>query len=149
MRIMNAMRLWSLSPNYLDTKGLLALWREALLARAVLRGRTTAYRRHPQLHRFRKHPFPRRAIAAYLWHIHAEARRRGYSFKLPGIRLRGRMERIPVTTGQVKYEARHLLKKLKTRDPARFKALRSLNRFRTNALFKTISGGIEPWERVK
>ncbi|HEU5178767.1 MAG TPA: pyrimidine dimer DNA glycosylase/endonuclease V, partial [Burkholderiales bacterium] len=32
------MRLWSLHPKYLDARGLVALWREALLAQAVLRG---------------------------------------------------------------------------------------------------------------
>jgi hypothetical protein len=37
---------------YLDGRGLVALWREALLAQAVLRGRTRGYR-HPQLARFR------------------------------------------------------------------------------------------------
>ena len=46
------MRLWSLHPRYLDRQGLLALWREALLARAVLGGRTRGYRNHPQLERF-------------------------------------------------------------------------------------------------
>ena len=30
------MRLWSLHPKYLDTKGLIALWRESLLAQSVL-----------------------------------------------------------------------------------------------------------------
>lgn len=146
---MGSMRLWSLSPSYIDTQGLLALWREALLARAVLQGKTAGYRRHPQLERFRKHPYPRRAIAAYLRHVHAEARRRGYSFKLPGRRPPGRVERIPVTAGQVKYEARHLLRKLETRNPERFNALRSLSAFKTNPLFRTIPGSIEPWERVK
>lgn len=34
------MRLWSLHPNCLDAQGLVALWREALLAQAVLRGQT-------------------------------------------------------------------------------------------------------------
>jgi len=143
------MRLWSLNPSYLDTQGLLALWREALLARAVLQGKTAGYRRHPQLERFRKHPFPRRAIAAYLWTIHTEARRRGYSFKLPGSRPPGRVERITVTAGQVEYEARHLLQKLETRNPERFNTLQSLSAFKTNPLFRTIPGGIEPWERVK
>src|SRR5690606_6899395 len=42
------MRLWSLHPRYLDRQGLLALWREALLARAVLRGETRGYTLHPQ-----------------------------------------------------------------------------------------------------
>lgn len=32
------MRLWSLHPSYLDAVGLVALWREGLLARKVLQG---------------------------------------------------------------------------------------------------------------
>lgn len=43
------MRLWSLHPQYLDAKGLVALWREGLLAQAVLAGQTRGYKRHPQL----------------------------------------------------------------------------------------------------
>jgi hypothetical protein len=146
---MDVMRLWSLSPSYLDTKGLIALWREALLARAVLQGRTRAYKHHPQLERFRRHRSPRRAIAAYLRHVYAEARKRGYSFDVRKVRLQGRVKPIPVTTGQVKYEAQHLLRKLKTRDPERFRAMRGMSRFKANPLFKTIPGAIEPWERVK
>ncbi len=34
------MRLWTLHPKYLDPRGLVALWREALFAQAVLRGWT-------------------------------------------------------------------------------------------------------------
>src|SRR5262249_19353120 len=41
------MRLWTVHPRYLDPQGLVALWREALLARAVLRGETKGYRHHP------------------------------------------------------------------------------------------------------
>src|SRR5690606_41710659 len=74
------MRLWSVHPRYLDRQGLLALWREGLLARAVLRGKTRGYRRHPQLERFRAHASPRRAISAYLAAVHAEAAMRGYAF---------------------------------------------------------------------
>ena len=71
------MRLWSLHPRYLDPQGLVALWREALLAKAVLRGETRGYTRHPQLERFSEHPQPRLAINAYLAAIHDEATRRG------------------------------------------------------------------------
>ena len=74
------MRLWSLHPRYLDPQGLVALWREALLARAVLRGKTRGYRNHPQLARFRAHRSPRAAISAYLGAVHDEAVQRGYSF---------------------------------------------------------------------
>ena len=74
------MRLWSVHPRYLDARGLVALWREALLAKAVLGGRTKGYRQHPQLTRFRAHPAPRLAINAYLQAIHEEATARGYHF---------------------------------------------------------------------
>src|SRR5277367_3724614 len=74
------MRLWTIHPQYLDPQGLVALWREALLARAVLRGQTRGYRHHPQLERFRAHASPRRAISAYLAAIHSEATERGYTF---------------------------------------------------------------------
>ena len=60
------MRIWTLHPKYLDPQGLVALWREALLARAVLRGETRGYRHHPQLQRFQAQAAPRSAINAYL-----------------------------------------------------------------------------------
>ncbi len=43
------MRLWTLHPKHLDARGLVALWREALLAQKVLRGATRGYKHHPQL----------------------------------------------------------------------------------------------------
>jgi hypothetical protein len=66
------MRLWTLHPRYLDAQGLVALWREALLARAVLRGETRGYRHHPQLLRFQAHAQPRTAISVFLAGVHAE-----------------------------------------------------------------------------
>lgn len=60
------MRLWTVHPRYLGAKGLVAAWREALLAQKVLAGRTRGYRAHPQLRRFQAHPWPPGAIAAFL-----------------------------------------------------------------------------------
>ena len=74
------MRLWTLHPKYLDRQGLLGLWREGLLAQAVLQGKTKGYRHHPQLARFQMHPDPVQAIAHYLREVHEEATRRGYNF---------------------------------------------------------------------
>src|SRR6185503_16772001 len=76
-----AVRLWSLHPEYLDARGLVALWREGLLAQAVLRGRTKGYLHHPQLERFRSRPSPTGAIAEYLRAVHEESVRRGYRFE--------------------------------------------------------------------
>lgn len=93
------MRLWSLHPSYLDARGLVALWREALLAQAVLRGRTHGYKRHPQLRRFVESRAPRAAMAAYLRAVQAEAVRRGYRFDAHKI-ARGRpVGKLRVTRG--------------------------------------------------
>ncbi|MGA2330816.1 MAG: pyrimidine dimer DNA glycosylase/endonuclease V [Syntrophales bacterium] len=46
------MRLWSLHPGYVDARGLVALWREGMLARKVLQHQTKGYKNHLQLHRF-------------------------------------------------------------------------------------------------
>src|SRR5690348_12337238 len=110
------MRLWSIHPKYLDAKGLVALWREALLARAVLRGQTKGYRRHPQVQRFREHATPLRVIEAYLGEVLCEARRRGYAFDESKVRRVGPVESMRVNRGQVVFEAEHLLAKLRRRD---------------------------------
>ena len=141
------MRLWTLHPRYLDAAGLVALWREALLARAVLRGRTKGYRRHPQLNRFKSHPAPRSAINAYLEIVYSESERRGYSFdarKLGPIRNRSRIQ---VTSGQLGHEWRHLLAKLRSRSPLEYRRWRGLERPEPHPLFEIIAGPVEAWER--
>src|SRR5690606_1067278 len=75
-----AMRLWSLHPSHLDRAGLVAGWREALLAQAVIAGRTKGYRHHPQLFRFYETTEPLETIGSYLTGIHSEAVARGYNF---------------------------------------------------------------------
>ncbi len=82
------MRIWSIHPSYLDAKGLVALWRETLLAQAVLCGETKGYRNHPQLTRFRAHSEPVIMIGCYLLVIHGEAIARGYNFDISRIRHR-------------------------------------------------------------
>lgn len=141
------MRLWTLHPKYLDPKGLVALWREALLAKAVLRGRTRGYRRHPQLERFRAAAHPLGAINAYLRVVHAEARRRGYRFsarKLAGARS---IERMGATRGQLAFEWRHLMRKLRRRAPESYKVLRKLRAPRAHPLFVLEAGPQAPWEK--
>jgi len=141
------MRLWSVHPSYLDRQGLLALWREALLARAVLRGRTRGYRHHPQLDRFRSHRRPAAAISTYLHAVHAEATRRGYVFD--GSKVgRGRVRTLmTVTAGQMTHEWEHLLRKLARRSPAQYERWRTLRRPRCHPLLRRRAGPVEPWER--
>lgn len=141
------MRLWTLHPRYLDGPGLVALWREALLAQAVLRGRTRGYSFHPQLQRFRACASPRAAINAYLFEVHQEAARRGYAFDRSKIR-RCDCEAIPVTRGQLDYEWERLLAKLRLRNPAFYRANMQV-RPQAHPLFRVTRGPIAPWERIR
>jgi hypothetical protein len=141
------MRLWTIHPRYLDAPGLVALWREALLAKAVLGGKTRGYRHHPQLARFRAHASPRSAINAYLAAIHAEAEARGYAFDRRKVGPVRRVAPIPAAHGQVEHEWRHLLRKLATRNrPLRRRFLR-LRRADCHPLFRRVRGPVADWER--
>lgn len=142
------MRLWTLHPKYLDAKGLVALWREGLLARSVLRGETRGYRNHPQLIRFQKAPDPIRAIDAFLLAVLMEARARNYRFDGRKVKKTRLGHRISVQRGQIAFELRHLRKKLLRRDPARARKLPSLSHVEINNVFQEVAGGIEPWERL-
>ena len=141
------MRLWSLHPKYLDARGLVALWREALLAQAVLRGRTRGYQHHPQLARFRAQPDPVGALAAYLRLIRDEGATRGYRFDARKIARGGMVELLTVTRGQLQYEWRHLSHKLRLRDPHRLARLATVRRPCPHPLFRVVRGGIAPWEK--
>ena len=142
------MRLWTLHPRYLDAAGLVALWREGLLARAVLRGKTRGYRHHPQLERFRSHASPRSAINRYLAAVLAEAASRGYAFDRRKIAA-GRAEiALTATAGQLAWEWRHLLRKLRKRNPTLYRQRRRERSPDPHPLFRIVSGDIESWERT-
>jgi hypothetical protein len=141
------MRLWTLHPRYLDAQGLTALWRESLLARAVLQGQTRGYTHHPQLIRFRAQRDPAMAIARYLQAVHAESVARGYRFDGSKLDVVHGSLRIAVTSGQLEYEWRHLLAKLEARSPAAFGMCKDLQP-QSHPLFDIIPGPPEPWERV-
>ncbi len=143
------MRLWSLHPSLLDRVGLVALWREALLAQKVLAGATKGYRHHPQLNRFRQSRHPSRAIASYLWSVADEAIERGYAFDVSKIAMRRGRICIPVTNGQLAYELAHLKQKLRQRDPKRLQLVSKRESVKVNSMFKAVNGPIEPWESIR
>ena len=145
---LRTMRLWTLHPKYLDPKGLAALWREGLLAQAVLRGQTKGYTRHPQLVRFRETQTPVRCVAEYLRVIQQEAKLRGYRFDSSKIARGGRVESIVATNGQLQFEWHHFLRKLRQRNPQWFERLKSVQRVYPHPLFKIIPGGVEDWEKI-
>lgn len=143
------MRLWSLHPRYLDRAGLTAAWREALLAQAVLAGRTRGYTKHPQLERFRACEEPHHAVGRYLEGIAAEADRRGYRFDRSRILAPGHdVPAIPVTTGQLALERDHLLAKLTARSPDARQPLLDDVAPRPHPSFFVVPGPVADWERA-
>lgn len=143
------MRLWSLHPRYLDPQGLVALWRETLLAQAVLRGQTRGYRNHPQLDRFKDHAAPLAAMSLYLHGIHAEASARGYAFDKSKIKPARQRVTLAVTRGQMLYEWEHLLAKLKARNPDLYRQWRDTPEPDAHPMFTVRAGEIEAWERLE
>ncbi|MFZ5553868.1 MAG: pyrimidine dimer DNA glycosylase/endonuclease V [Bacteroidota bacterium] len=141
------MRIWSIHPQYLDAKGLVALWRETLLAQHVLAGKTKGYKNHPQLIRFKAMPEPLVSVNYYLSVVAFEAEKRGYQFNQKKI---GKFKNVKmkVTRGQMEFETTHLLKKLKTRDPEKFREISKLKTLSPHPVFKIVKGGIEEWEII-
>jgi hypothetical protein len=142
------MRLWSIHPQYLDPQGLVALWRETLLAKKVLEGKTKGYREHPQLLRFKAAKDPVKSINYYLQEIHGESVKRGYRFDAGKIEWKKCVGKIPVTSGQIKYERDHLLKKLHKRSLKQYEKLKDVANFKLHPVFKLVEGDVEKWEKV-
>lgn len=142
------MRIWSLHPSFLDSKGLVALWREALLAKHVLEGKTKGYKNHPQLLRFKETKNPVMAINAYLSGVFKEAEFRSFCFDKTKINWNFEAVIINVTNAQLEYEKEHLLRKLKVRDKEHFKKIVGQKVF-PHPIFRIVGGSIEMWEKTK
>jgi hypothetical protein len=143
------MRLWTLHPKYLDAKGIVALWREALLAQKVLQGATKGYKHHPQLLRFSETKNPPAALATYLKAVQEEAVRRDYHFDASKIGAQRSRGKIKETRGQLLYEWAHLKRKLKMRDPKRLREFAAVKIPAPHPLFKIVPGEVRDWEKVK
>ncbi len=142
------MRIWSLHPKYLDAKGLVALWREGLLAKNVLEGNTKGYKHHPQLIRFKQATDPIGAINQYLSFVYEEARSRGYNFNVEKINQDYPAVKLQLTRGQLDYETKHLLQKLKIRDIEKHKQLKQIKDPVPHPLFILVPGDVESWEII-
>ena len=142
------MRIWSFHPKYLDSKGLVALWRESLLAQKVLKGETKGYQHHPQLQRFKKTTDPLSSIAHYLSAVYAESQYRDYHFDPHKIERHEPVDKITVTTGQLLYEWQHCQLKLSQRDIGLYHTFKSIKTPEVHPLFKLIEGKVEEWEKI-
>jgi hypothetical protein len=140
------MRLWSIHPQYLDAKGLVALWREGLLAQAVLAGQTRGYRNHPQLERFRDDSG---AIAIYLHHVADEAEARGYNFDRSKLPRRKSAAAIEVADGQLRFEWQHLTAKLRERDPDHLRRFAKITDPEPHPFFIVVRGSVAAWEKLR
>ncbi|HPT08199.1 MAG TPA: pyrimidine dimer DNA glycosylase/endonuclease V [bacterium] len=146
------MRLWSFDPKYLDSIGLIALWRESLLAKKVLQHKTKGYRNHPQLLRFKTSDDTLKNINFYLYQIFNEAQTRGYHFDKRKINLKDNnylKKKIEISNGQIRYEFDHFLKKIKIRDYQRYLDLKDISKIEGNKVFKIVKGNIANWEKIK
>ena len=142
------MRIWSMHPKYLDTKGLVALWRETLLAKNVLEGNTKGYKNHSQLNRFKEHEKPIDAINYYLKIVWQEAKKRNYNFDKSKFINVENLELIKLTDGQLNYEKEHLSSKLKLRNVSKFAELSSKEIIEYHPLFELVEGEVESWEII-
>jgi hypothetical protein len=143
------MRIWSVHPKYLDTKGLVALWRETLLAKLVLEGKTKGYRNHPQLDRFKQIDRSQDAINQYLAFVFEESAKRGYNFDRNKINWNFSPVSMQVTTEQIKYETTHLLNKLRIRDALKFIEVNNKKTLVPHPMFNVVKGEIEKWEIIQ
>jgi hypothetical protein len=137
------MRLWTVHPQYLDAQGLVALWREGLIA-----GGTRGYTRHPQLTRFRQHAEPLPLIAAYLRGVAEEAARRGYQFDETKIVSPESAARLVETRGQLLFEWKHLQGKLRKRRPELYRKIRKVHCPEPHPLFRIVAGNVRDWEKT-
>ena len=142
------MRIWSVHPKYLDAKGLVALWRETLLAKNVLQGNTKGYKNHPQLIRFKNSGHAVDSINQYLKGVYEESVKRGYHFDEGKINQNFNPTILSVTKGQLDYERKHLLKKLEIRDQEKFFQFSAETEFEPHPLFEVVDGEIEDWEVI-
>jgi hypothetical protein len=143
------MRIWTIHPKYLDKAGIVALWRETLLAKHVLEGKSKGYRNHPQLDRFKKTDNPLASINHYLMIVYQDSFERGYHFNKDKINWKIEPIKIAVTTGQVRYEVNHLLKKLKNRDIQSYNKLIENKKIDVHPMFNVVEGNIEDWEKIQ
>ena len=141
------MRLWTLHPRYLDAQGLVAAWREGLLAQKVLAGGTVGYRNHPQLIRFREQAEPRVAIASFLAGLADEAQIRGYNFDVTKVAPERFTGQIAETNGQLLHEWSHLQTKLRARAPQVAERWQHVTTPEPHPLFRIVPGAVREWEK--
>jgi hypothetical protein len=159
----NNMRLWSIHPKYYDDSALARCIGEGLGGLRALCGLQKMHRNHPQLERFKKAAFCKHVLAEYIYCCHSESlvREKAYNFDFDVMYdyLEGAVEgvNLPVTTGQIQYECKLLLAKMRSRSKGGknrqyIELLRNdinRNQVELHPLFYAVPGPVESWEKVK
>ena len=110
----------------------------------MLFGETKGYVNHPQLIRFRNSFNSKLYIGTYLYYVYLDGLKRKYSFDLRKIRAYSlKIEKIPITIGQLRYEYAHLMKKLMKRSPSYYQKLKSILEPEPHPIFTVTPGEIE------
>ena len=144
------MRIWSIHPKYLDAKGLVALWRETLLAKNVLEGKTKGYKNHSQLVRFKSVDTnsPLSFINLYLHYVHQEAGERGYKFDRSKIGYFNTSCSMSVNSEQIRFEFEHIKNKTQNRSKDWYEKIKSIENPEVHPIFYKVDGPIEKWEKT-
>lgn len=146
------MRLWSIHPQYLDTKEFVACWKDAIDASAIIkRDDRNIHKIYPQLSRFNDIIPSKPAINKYLMFMYYNSIIRGYRFKHKNIDFKEIEKnpgiRILVTRGQLNHELKIVRKILEDRDSELLDSpIYSYREVEPNPMFMVITGGIEQWE---
>jgi hypothetical protein len=143
------MRIWSLHPKYLDSKGAVAMWREGLLARKVLLGQTKGYTNHPQLNRFKSSSKPIALLDNILFEL-ADYFNNTYNFKfdMNKIECNEIVDPLTVSICQLNYEFWHLQNKLFLRSRHQFFKNLNDSQIQPNQIFNIVGGPIADWEKI-
>jgi hypothetical protein len=80
--------------------------------------------------------------------VHAEAVARDYAFDRSKLGRVGVAQRIRTTEGQLQYEWRWLLEKLRQRSPSVYRKHLAVSNPEAHPLFRIVAGPVEDWERV-
>ncbi len=145
------MKLWSLHPRHMDHTRLLALWRTALAARDIIEGRASDYRVDRSIYRFMGRLDSDRAINTYIYYIWLEAKGRGYRFAREEALKKELIDteiKIPVTSGQLLFEAWKLLTKISQTNPDWISRLAIEKCFEANPVFRVVEGLPDPREKI-
>jgi len=144
------MRLWSFHPMYLDKIGYARVINEAVAGYHAYmktgKGYPAAWEKHSQLARFKAHPsdFLRdyiKFLIDYKRYIQLK------EIDFPGSFLPDLNSCMTVTEGQLDYEWKRYLSKLKIRNFVKYSELKYIQP-KPHPLFTVIKGDVEHWEKI-